>query len=90
MPVGEERAVLHHIEHIRDELLYLRTRLDSHVEENVASNKCLQKQVSALREETTKNNVEQHTKMKGMITGISTIISTVVAVILIWISSKFN
>ena len=82
--------MLEHIKHIRDELLYLRTRLDSHVEENVTSNKCLQKQVSALREETAKSNMEQSTKMKGMVTGISTVISTIVAIVLIWLSSKID
>ena len=77
-------------EHILSELLYLRTRLDSHVQDEVEYQRCVQKQLSALREEHAAETATLDTKMKGMVTGISMLASAIVASIMIWITSKFG
>ncbi len=77
-------------EQIRDDLAYLRSRLDGHMNDEIIYQRDVQKQLTEIKENIAEKNAEYTTKIKGMITIISAFVSTVVGGILLWVSSRLN
>ncbi len=77
-------------EHVKEDLLYIRKRVDHNADKQDKQLGLVQQQISELRIEVAAGSASQKVKITGMITGILVVISAFVSTLSAWVFSRFS
>lgn len=71
---------------IKDELKYLRTTMDDHIKDEVAYQRFIQQQLSDIKLEFTKEDIEKTVKINAFTYLLTTAVSATVALLVLWLA----